>query len=278
MKQSRINKVKALAERGIGGEQLNAIAMLEKITAKQVQSGVSSYDSFTVDESGNRVYKATYTVYKSPKETYIAIPYVQFIKGLHNESEVMQAVSGICQDLLRNVTGGPVFQNWTDKIGCVCASCDIADIKRLLETAVYNFLWSIKVPVIHFDGDKAGFACDTDCMEDGTANGIFQYQSCCHYEAPNREAEIFAAINLPAYNRFAALTATAIVWGRISCHDTEAGTITITPLNTKYEAVTLALSDIVHLYRVEHYRNIWQCTSDEEGLQAAMKRYATAIA
>lgn len=271
-RNNRIAKIKALAEKGIDGEQANAIAMLKRLMEKDVIT-VDSYKRMSdgIKKETNH-FKRNNTIHDIP------LLYMEFVfndkdNPTDQECAIWRQVGAMAHDIIREITGKMTVQNWTDKITCNCTSFDVPDITKIVSNAIYNLLWELKIPVIHHGGDKGGFGCNNDCMEDGTENSIYQYQVCSEYEAPNREAEIFAAMALPRYNKFVAITMDAAVWGKITGYDKENGTITVTPLNTSYPAVTMQLADITHLYRLEAH-SWWYNVVDPEGLQAAKERKA----
>ena len=202
-RNNRIAKIKALAERGIDGEQANAIAILKRLMKKDIIT-VDSYNRMA-----DGIKKATNHFKRNNTIHDIPLAYMEFVfkdkdNATDQEAAIWRRVASMAHDIIREITGKITVQNWTDKITCSCTSFDVSDITKVVAAAIYNLLCDLKIPVIHNGGDKAGFGCDTECMEDGTENSIYQYQVCTQFEAPNREAEIFAAMAIPRFNKFVA--------------------------------------------------------------------------
>jgi hypothetical protein len=226
--------------------------------------------------------KRTHTFVKEKKSHNIRIPYLEFIvkntldNRTNKESEIWSAATNVAQNTIFTLTNSLMIQDSEDKITCVCAVQDLTLIQKAVNDVVYDLLCKLGAPVIHNGGDVAGWGCDTDCMEDGTDNSIFQYQVCEEYEAPNREMEILAAMKFPKYNKFVAITATEVIWGKITEYRKVNSSITLAPLNPKYPATTVALSEVKNLYRVKPCGNRWYFVKSEDLLSAAQERRASA--
>lgn len=267
LNQSRIEKIKALAIRGVDGEKTSAIAILKKLLGEDI-----TVDTWEPAPTGKKEIN-TYTFARKNTPHDIRIPYREFVKS----ARIWRKCGDKARAIIQEITGDITVQNWEDKITCCCSWIDVADIQKVVNAGVYGLLCGLGIPVIHNGGDKAGFGVHNDCMEDGTAFSIFQYQVCTQYEAPNRAAEIYAAMRMPQYNKFVAVTEDNRVWGKITNYDTVAGIVTLTPLNPAYEPVVLHVDDILHLYRVESHPRWYAVKDDEKETLAAAKVRAAKV-
>jgi hypothetical protein len=264
-KQSRIDKIRALAERGVDGEKQNAIDMLKKLVAKDTVE-VHSRSNF----DGKR-WKEEFHIYEKRRRIHdIPLPYYEFATS----KKIKRAISKLAFEVVTEITGTIAIYNWAHKITCECDTWDIDPIWKEISRQVYDMLCKMGVPVIHNGGDKAGFGPSDDSMEDGTIDSIFQYQACREYISPNMRAEIKSAIKLPAYNIFVVWVGEDEYWGRITSFDDSTGGFTLTPSNPKYGTKTFTLDSIDAIFRAVPFKGDHFCMipGKEKEMEAARVR------